>query len=156
MCANLISICFSAVAALVSLATLWFSLHKYRKLDKVIGEQQRLINDYTIAKLQKDKEEAQRANFDMRYYSIGGGKACFQVRNDGAATANNIRIHFKTSRDGLFHLKEFYEYDSFSSGDTMEITTTLGKDMPNSIDVSINWEDPSSIDNIVEKTIQLR
>lgn len=156
MCSNLLSICISAFAALVSLATLWFSLHKYRKLDSVLGKQQRQINDFAIAKLQKAQEDAQKANINVRYYSIGEGKAYFKVSNDGEATAKNIKIHFKTSREGLFHLKEFYDYDSFCSGDAIEITTSLGGNLPNSIDVSINWEDPASLDNIVEKTIPLR
>lgn len=142
------------VPIIISVFAVGFSIYTYRKHDRKIKEQNKLINDFTLEKLTKEKELEKKAIVEANVIKYDKGKRVIKVYNRGKATAKNVRVTF--DEDPNLLISEYPSPIDILPQHSIDIRTTVFSGSPNTAKITFEWEDGVKLDNKYTQTIQLR
>ncbi len=139
---------------IISLLAFGFSLFTYRKHDKKIKDQTKLINDFTLEKLTKEKELEKKAIVEANDERYDKGKRIIKIYNRGRATAKNVRVSFPD--DPNVSISNYPSPIDIKPQNSIEIIITIYIGSPDTIQVNYEWEDGIKLDNRDTHIVQLR
>jgi len=139
---------------IISLLAFGFSLFTYRKHDKKIKDQTKLINDFTLEKLTKEKELEKKAIVEANDERYDKGKRIIKIYNRGKATAKNVKVSFPD--DPNIIIREFPSSFDISPQNSMDISVSIFVGSPSTIKIAIEWEDGIRFNNKDTRIMQLR
>lgn len=140
---------------ILSIAAILGSIYTYFRTKKKIDDQQMVINQYTIDKNKKEKEESLQAN--LRAFRDKERK-CLIIQNIGKSTANNIRIEYNNLNDkNGFIVFDFgkFPYPMLNPGDEIKIQCQLCGPVNNIPIITLIWDDESKSNRKKEQAIDL-
>ena len=141
------SIIISIIALLGSLAT--YIIHDHK-----IKEQEKMINEYQLAKYKEEEEENKKALISGNIIKKERGQRVLKIYNKGKATATNINIQ------GL-DIKELDIYDKILPYELLhpqgytEIRFMLIMEAPSTIRLTYTWDDPHQKGNTLAEILSL-
>lgn len=144
---ELASIIISIIALLGSLAT--YIIHDHK-----IKEQEKMINEYQLAKYKEEEEENKKALISGNIIKKERGQRVLKIYNKGKATATNINIQ------GL-DIKELEIYDKILPYELLhpqgytEIRFMLIMEAPSTIRLTYTWDDPHQKGNTLTEILPL-
>ncbi len=77
---------------IISILALSFSTFTYFKHDKKIKQQSKLLNNYHLEKIEKEKEEEKKAKIEAFVVKEHNGTRTIKVYNKGKSIANNVNV----------------------------------------------------------------
>ena len=138
----------------LSILALFFSALIYIKHDKKIKQQSKLLNDYHLEKIIKEKEEEKKAIVEANIYSGNKGTRIIRIYNRGKSNAKNVNVTVPKN-DG---------YHVFINPSPMDIRPQSGfeiklsaflENRPDKIEIEIEWDDDFKVNNKITQTIQI-
>jgi hypothetical protein len=141
------------IGLLISIMAISLSLFTYFKHDKKIKEQSRILNEYNIGKINKERIEAKRAIIESFVIRGEGGSRTIKVYNKGKAVAGNVKINFPDS-DG-FHVFNDPSPINIRPQNSVEIKIVTFSGGPDKIDLTYEWSDEFKENNKEVQTIQI-
>lgn len=138
----------------ISLFAVGFSVYTYRKHDRKINEQNKLINKYTLEKLAKENELEKKAIVEANVVRYDKGKRIIKIYNKGKAVAKNVVVSFPD--DPNIIIREYPSSFDISPYNSMDISVSIFVGSPHTAKIAIEWDDDYKSDNKETQTIQLR
>lgn len=138
----------------LSILALIFSAFIYIKHDIKIKRQSKLLNEYQLEKIEKEKEEQKKALIEAFVVKGQKGNRTIKVYNKGKSIAKNVNVIIPEN-DG---------YHIFNNPCPIDIKPQNGIEIklgalleghPDKIDIKFEWSDEYKIDNIEYQTIQI-
>lgn len=77
---------------IISILALSFSMFTYFKHDKKIKQQSKLLNNYHLERIEKEKEEEKKAKIEAFVVKEHNGTRTIKVYNKGKSIANNVNV----------------------------------------------------------------
>jgi len=142
------------VGIAISILALVFSFFTYIRHDKKIKQQSKLINQYQLEAILKEKEESKKAIIDATVINEPKGNRKIKVYNKGKCIARNVKVI----------IPEAEGYHVFINPSPMDLRPhgfmdiTLGaflNNCPDTIEIAYNWSDDSDENNVDKQTIQI-
>ena len=137
-----------AIASLIiALISLLFGAFTYFRHDRKLKEQQRTINEYQIAKLQKESADQQRADVRVSIINVSGMETktgTLVIKNVGKGVANNVQFIGLSSGEKAMCLP-ILTNDRLLSQDQIEFPISWAFDgrVDDGINVKLWWRDES-------------
>lgn len=130
---ELASIIISIIALLGSLAT--YIIHDHK-----IKEQEKMINEYQLAKYKEEEEENKKALISGNIIKKERGQRVLKIYNKGKATATNINIQGLDIRE--IELKDnILPYELLNPQDYAQIKFLIIMNAPSTIKLTYTWDD---------------
>ena len=127
------------LSALGIIGGLW----AYFRHDRIIKEQEKLLNTLQIKQLSKAEEDGKKAEIKCNFiHGKGGGHVRFV--NAGKSDARNVRIEILTPEkelDGFLMHNEWGNYDLINPQSYREELVGLCIGCPDVIKVKVRWDD---------------
>ncbi|MFZ4862969.1 hypothetical protein ACL9RF_12385 [Sphingobacterium sp. Mn56C] len=139
---------------ILSIIAILGSIYTYIIHDRKIKAQEKLINDYKIAKIKEEKIEKTQAVICASIIKGIRGKRTLKVYNKGKATAHNIRLIIKNEPDYL------YSYNPFPCAfihekDHVDLNLSMHNGSPDNLEIELIWDDEYGTDNKHQQIIHL-
>lgn len=141
------------IGLFVSVVAIILSLYTYFKHDKIINEQSRILNEYNIEKINKEKIEAKKAIIEAYVINGDKGERIIKVYNKGKAVAENVNIVLPESK-GYKIYKNPSPID-IRPQNSVEIKLTRFSGGPGKTALTFEWTDDFNKNNRDIQTIQL-
>jgi hypothetical protein len=138
----------------LSILALLFSAFIYIKHDIKIKQQSKLINEYQLERIEKEKEAQKKALIEAFVVKGQKGNRTIKVYNKGQSMAKNVNVIIPEN-DG---------YHIFTNPCPIDIKPQNGIEIklgalleghPNKIDIKFEWSDDYKMNNIENQTIQI-
>lgn len=138
----------------LSILALFFSAFIYIRHDKKIKHQSKLLNEYHLEKIEKEKEEQKKALIEAFVVKGQKGTRTIKVYNKGQSIAKNVNVIIPEN-DG---------YNIFTDPCPIDIKPQNGIEIklgalleghPDKIDIKFEWSDDYKMNNIENQTIQI-
>ena len=142
------------IGIIISFLALLFSGFTYFVHDKKIKQQSRLINQYQLETILREKEERKKAIIEADVIKELKGNRKIKVYNKGKSIARNVNVIIPESEG----------YHVFINPSPMDLRPhgymdiTLGaflENCPDTIEITFTWTDDFSDKNTDKQTIQL-
>lgn len=127
------------LAIVVSVLSLGFSLYVYFDTDRRIKKQENRINNYTLEKIEKEKENAQKALIDASLHQVMKGHYQLTIYNKGEAKARNVQVLLPDLEDTYFP-ENPTPFELRPSKDIM-LDCWFTISTPTTIQIEISWTD---------------
>ena len=140
---------------ILSIAAIVGSIYTYFRTKKKIDNQQLAINEYTIEKNRKERQESLRAN--LRAFRDKGQNRLI-IQNIGQNTARNIRIEYNNlSQENGFFVFDYgkFPYPMLNPADDIKIQCQLCAQVKSIPIITLIWDDESGTDQKKEQPIDL-
>jgi len=139
---------------ILSIIAILGSLYTYIIHDRKIKAQEKLINDYQIAKIDEEKQQKKQALIRASIIKGIKGQRTLKVYNKGKATAQNIRLIIKNEPDSV------YSYNPFPcafihENDHVDLNMTMHMGSPDNLEIEILWDDENALNNKHHQIIHL-
>jgi hypothetical protein len=141
------------IGLIVSAAAIILSLYTYFKHDKIINEQSKILNEYNIEKINKEKIEDKKAIIEAYVINMDKGERIIKVYNKGKAVAKNVNIIVPES-NGYNVYKNPSPID-IRPQNSVEVKLVRFSGGSGKTDLTFEWTDDFKEDNIDIQTIQL-
>jgi len=141
------------IGLIISVAAILFSLFTYLKHDRKINEQSKILNEYNIERINKEKNEAKKAIIEAYVYSADRGMRIIKVYNKGQTVAKNVNIIIAEVR-GIGVMKNPSPIE-IRPQNSVEIKLSKSLAAPEKIDLTFEWSDDFNENNRDIQTIQL-
>ena len=123
----------------ISVLAFGFSLYTHFKYDGKIKRQDKLINQFTLKKFEKEAELDKKAIVEVNVVRGDKGKRTLKVYNRGKATAKNVRVTFPG--DPNVNIREYLSTVDINPQNSMEIYLTAFIGSPSTLQMEFEWED---------------
>lgn len=145
-------------AHFISIAGIAGGIFAYFKHDKKIKEQEIILYDLQIKKIEKEISEEQMADVKCYIRRTGKGKASIYFDNVGKADALNVRIEVLTpdsEMNSITRLSKWGPYDKIDSCSFKEEGLIFGYKYPDEIQIKIIWDDTYQIGRSIERSVSI-
>jgi hypothetical protein len=143
-----ISIILSIVAILGSAIT--YIVH-----DKKLKSQEARINDHEINRIEKEKEDAKRAQIRASSFKEKAGTRTIRIFNTGQSIAKNVRFEFiPTELNASIRINNF-PYPYLNPKDSSDVFIVLYAASPDKTEIKLLWDDEYQKDNEYTQIIDL-
>ncbi len=138
---------------IISIIALILSAYTYFKHDYKIKQQEKLLNDYQIAKIETEKVESLKAIIEANTFEIKNGKNVIKVYNKGKCEARNVNVTIPEN--------EGYEVlinpcpINIKPQNGIEILLLLFMNYPDKIKIEFEWSDDFKENNKESQDVQL-
>lgn len=139
---------------IISILSLIVTIFTYIKHDRKIKEQEQLINNHQIAKIEEEKTQLKQAIVRASLIPGNKGSRILRVYNKGKATAKNVRLIINDEPNYLFSTNPF-PIAILNDGEHVDLNIFLHKGLPNTISFTILWDDEYKKENSYLQTVQL-
>ena len=140
---------------ILSITAIIGSIYTYFGTKKKIDKQQLAINEYTIEKNKKEKQESLRAN--LRAFRDKGQNRLV-IQNIGQNTARNIRIEYNNlNQENGFFVFDYgkFPYPILNPADDIKIQCQLCAQVKSIPIITLIWDDESGNNQKKEQPIDL-
>lgn len=144
---GLASIIISILALLGSLAT--YIIH-----DRKIKKQEKMINDYQLAKFKEDEEDKKKALVCGNIIKKVRGQRVLKIYNKGKATATNINIQGLDIQEIEVYDK-ILPYELMNPQDCADIRFLIIMDAPPTLKLTYTWDDEYKTGNTYTQILSL-
>ncbi|MCG8411161.1 MAG: hypothetical protein MI739_07750 [Bacteroidales bacterium] len=138
---------------IISIVAILFSLITYFVNDNKIKRQERLLNEYQLNKIAKEKEESKKAIIEANVTNYKKEDKLIRVYNKGKCTARDVEVFIPETQS--VQVKKTPCPIDIISKDGIDIELILLGGHPNKIEISFTWKDDFKEDNEVTQMIQL-
>jgi hypothetical protein len=138
----------------LSILALFFSAFIYIKHDIKIKQQSKLLNEYNLEKIEKEKEVQKKAIIEAFVVKGQKGTRTIKVYNKGKSIAKNVNVIIPEN-DGYHIFTDPCPIDIKSQNGIEIKLGALLEGHPNKIDIKFEWSDDYKMDNIGNQTIQI-
>jgi len=139
---------------ILSILAILGSIFTYLIHDRKIKAQEKILNDYQIAKINEEKILKQKAIISASLLPKIKHYKTLRIYNKGQATAKNIRLILDIDYPYLFSSNPL-PYEFLNPGENIDLRIPITKETPNEISFRILWDDNYEIDNSHPQIIQL-
>lgn len=144
---ELASIIISIIALLGSLAT--YIIHDHK-----IKEQEKMINEYQLAKYKEEEEENKKALISGNIIKKERGQRVLKIYNKGKATATDINIQGLDIRE--IELQDnILPYELLNPQDYAQIKFLIIMNAPSTIKLTYTWDDAYQTGNSFTQILPL-
>lgn len=143
----------NVLAIIISSLALIFSAFTYLKYDKKIKQQSSLLNEYHLAKIEREKEEQRRAIIEANVVSESKGRDLIKVYNKGKSIAKSVNVTIPKN-NGYKVLNNPCPID-IKPQNGIEIMLIPFNSCPDKIEISFEWKDDFKEKNVDSQMIQL-
>lgn len=138
---------------ILSIIAILFSWRVYYIHDRKIKKQERLLNEYQLNKIEKEKEESLRAIIEANVVKAGKGDKIIKVYNKGKSIARDVEVF----------LPEVHEIQVAENPCPIDIIPQSGIEIslfllggyPKKIEITCKWKDNFKDDNEVKQMLQI-
>ncbi len=142
------------VGIIISILALSLSIFTYLKHDKKIKQQSKMLNKYHLEKIEKEKEEEQKARieaFVVKEYNV---TRTIKIYNKGKSIANNVNVIIPEN-DGYRVFVNPCPID-IRPQNSIEISIgALIENHPDKINIEFEWSDKYNQENRGYQMIQI-
>ena len=132
-------------------------LWAYFRHDRIIKNQEKLLNELQIKQLSKAVDEENKAEIKCNFVACkGGGRIRFV--NAGKSDARNVRIEILTPKkelDGLLMYNDWGDYDLINPQSYREESVGLCMGCPDVIKIKVLWDDDYELGRSSIMSVQL-
>lgn len=128
---------------IISILAIFGTLYTYIRHDKKIKEQERILNEYQIEKIQAEKDESKKALIKGNVLKSEKGRRTLKVFNAGKAIAYNINLEILNNNideKGIIGF-DFKPYEMMNPQDSTETSFFLSEGHTPTIKVKFTWKD---------------
>lgn len=143
------------VSDILSIAAILGSIYTYFRTKKKIDKQQLAINEYTIEKNRKEKQESLRAN--LRAFRNKDTNSLI-IQNIGQNTARNIRVEYNNlNQENGFFIFDYgkFPYPILNPLDEIKIKCQLCAQVKTLPVITLIWDDDNGANQKKEQPIDL-
>jgi len=120
-----------------------------------IKEQSKILNEYNIEKITKERIDAQKAIIEANVINVENGTCIIKVYNRGRSIAKNVNVVIPDIvRSGVFKNPCPIDIRPQNSIE-IKMERYLGDTIPDKIDLTFEWTDDYKENNIMVQTIQI-
>ncbi len=141
------------VGLIISVIAILLSLFTYFKHDRKIKEQSKLLNEYNIEKITKERIDSQKAIIEANVISGEKGTRIIKVYNKGKSLAKNVNVIFPDVKGFDVFINPCPIDIRPQNG--IEIKIALYMSGPEKIDLTFEWTDDYKEKNIGFQTVQI-
>ena len=135
-------------SAWIAVFALIFSVVTFLVHDKKIKQQEKLLNDYQLGKIEEEKENKQKAQVKANYIKGRGGNNILKVFNAGQSKAENVNFFLNPEDQDVFILNsDIFPLEFLNPQESMEINLTTHKGSPNKLKIALTWDDEFKLNN---------
>lgn len=142
------------ISLILSIIALIGSIFTYFIHDRKIKAQEKLINDYQIAKIEEEKMANKTAILRGTLLNKSSSERTIRIYNKGKNAAKNIRLEID-NKDNYHFFGPELPFPLLHEQEKIDITIFLTKETPENISFTILWDDEHAIDNEHNQIIQL-
>lgn len=139
---------------IISIAAIIGSILTYIIHDRKIKAQEKLINEYQIAKIEEERTQKKQAVIRASIIPGNKGHRTLRVYNKGKSTGKNIRLIIIDEPNYLYSTNPF-PFPFLNENENVDLNIHLHKGSPDRISFQLLWDDEYQSDNIHEQTVQL-
>jgi Na+-translocating ferredoxin:NAD+ oxidoreductase RnfG subunit len=143
----------NVLAIVISSLALIFSAYTYFKHDKKIKQQSRLLNQYNLEKIEKEKEEEKKAKIEAFVVKEYKGTRTIKIYNKGKSIAKSVNVIIPKN-DGYEVINNPCPID-IKPQKGIEVMLILSTNYPDKIEIGFEWKDDFNEKNIDSQMIQL-
>jgi Na+-translocating ferredoxin:NAD+ oxidoreductase RnfG subunit len=143
----------NVLAIVISSLALIFSAYTYFKHDKKIKQQSRLLNQYNLEKIEKEKEEEKKAKIEAFVVKEYKGTRTIKIYNKGKSIAKSVNVIIPKN-DGYEVINNPCLID-IKPQNGIEVMLILSTNCPDKIKIGFEWKDDFNEKNIDSQMIQL-
>ncbi len=137
----------------ISIIALILSVFTYFKHDIKIKQQERLLNEYQLTKIENDKADSQKAIIEANVIQIKDGKDKIKVYNKGRSEARNVTVTIPDI-EGFRVIHNPCPID-IRPQNGIEIVVLLFTNYPDKLKIDVEWDDDFKDKNSDSQFIQL-
>jgi len=137
----------------LSIVAITLSVYTYFNHDRKIKKQQKLLNDYQLAKVEKEKVELRKAMIEAKVLKKRDGLNGIVICNTGKSIARSVNVTIP--EDELYEVMNNPCPIDLRPQQSIEITIALVDNFPDKIELKFEWKDEFREVNIESQVIQL-
>jgi hypothetical protein len=137
----------------ISIVALILSVFTYFKHDIKIKQQERLLNEYQLTKIETEKADSQKAIIEANVIQVKDGKDKIKVYNKGRSTARNVTVTIPDV-EGFKVIHNPCPID-IRPQNGIEIVVLLFTNYPDKVKIDFEWDDDFKDKNRDSQLIQL-
>ncbi|MBN2891094.1 MAG: hypothetical protein JXL97_04435 [Bacteroidales bacterium] len=142
------------IGIILSILALSLSIFTYFKHDKKIKQQSRLLNEYNLEKIVKEKEEEKKAKIEAFVVKENKGTRTVKIYNKGKSLAKNVNVKIP-EHDGYHVFTNPCPID-IRPQNSIEIKLgALIENHPDKIKIDFEWSDEYKEENRESQMIQI-
>jgi hypothetical protein len=141
------------IGIILSIMAIALSAYTYFNHDRKIKKQEKLLNDYQLAKVEKEKIELRRAMIDAKVLKKRDGLNGIIICNTGKSIARSVYVTIP--EDELYEVLNNPCPIDLRPQQSIEITMALFNNFPDKIELKFEWKDEFKEVNIEMQPIQL-
>ena len=141
------------VPIVISLLAFGLSLYTYVIHDRKIKEQDKLINQFTLEKFEKEAELDKKAVVEAKITRGVKNKRTIKIYNRGRAIAKNVVVKFPGNPS--LNIRDYISPIDINPQSSMDIYVSVHFGSPSTLQVDYEWEDGVKVDNRGSQVIQL-
>ena len=138
---------------IISILAIGLSLYTYFKHDIKIKKQDKLLKDYQLEKIEKEKVEEKRATIEANVISESESKKTIKVYNKGKCVAREVIVNIPNSE--RYEILNYPFPIDIRPHNGINVKLVVFSGAPDKVDISFTWKDNYSDANSDSQTIQL-
>lgn len=139
---------------ILSILALLFSAFIYIKHDIKIKKQSKLLNEYSLEKIEKEKEDEKKAIIEANVYNENKGTRVIKIYNRGKSVARKVNVTVPKN-DGYHVFKNPSPMDILPQNSFEIKLSAFLENKPDKIDIAYEWDDDYKENNKATQTIQI-
>ncbi len=143
------------IALILSAIALIFTLFTYLRHDKKIKQQSKIINDYQLQKINAEIEEDKKADIGINVIRVKNGNRTIKVYNKGKCIARNVEV-ILPDIDGFSEMINPCPIDIRPQDGIEVLIGAISVRCPETIEITLKWEDNFKHDNIEHRKMQIK
>ena len=141
------------IGIVISIIALILTVFTYFKHDIKIKQQERLLNEYQLTKIETEKTDSKKAIIEANVIQIKDGKDKIKVYNKGRSTARNVIVTISDT-EGLKVIHNPCPID-IRPQNGIEIIVLLFTNYPDKVKIDFEWDDDFKNKNRDSQLVQL-
>ena len=141
------------IGLILSILAIALSAYTYFNHDRKIKKQQKLLNDYQLEKVEKEKIEALRAIMEVKVIKKRDGLDGIVISNKGKSIARSVNVTIPENE--LYEVMNNPCPIDIRPQQNIEITMILFNNFPDKIELEFEWKDEFKEVNVESQFIQL-